>query len=186
MKAWHFVNDTLRDGIPIPADGELLRFDGKPILCQRGLHASLDPFDALQFAPGQTLCLVACGGMILHQKDKLVCTERTIIVRMDAEPLLRYFARMQALSCAHLWTPDQVVCDYLMTGDESIRAAARDPAWAAARAPASPARTGPKWLTRNEHDWHRSRRVSGRAVGRYPVAANRRPAQQRPGHGADR
>jgi len=39
--------------------------------------------------------------------------------------MLRYFARMQALSVIHLWEPPQVVCDYLMTGDEGIRAAAR-------------------------------------------------------------
>ena len=133
IRAWHFVGDTLRDGRPVPADGVKLFHLGKPVLCQSGLHASVDAFDALQFAPGQTLCLVECGGLGQRQSDKLVCTERTIIVRMDAEPLLRYFACMQALSCAHLWTPEQVVCDYLMTGDESIRAAAWDAAWVAAR-----------------------------------------------------
>ena len=140
MKAWHFVGDTLRDGRRIPANGKPLRFDGRPILCEQGLHASLQPFDALPHAPGNTLCLVECGGIVKHQTDKLVCTERTIIVRMNAEPLLRYFARMQALSCVHLWEPNQVVCDYLMTGDESIRAAAwaaaEDAAWSAARAAA--------------------------------------------------
>ena len=44
---------------------------------------------------------------------------------------LRYFARMQALSVIHLYDdPPDVVLDYLMTGDESIRHAA----WDAARA----------------------------------------------------
>jgi hypothetical protein len=39
---------------------------------------------------------------------------------------LRYFARIQALSVVHLWTecPPDVVLDFLMTGDESLRAAA--------------------------------------------------------------
>ena len=141
ITAWHFVADTLRDGRPIPADGETLRFSAEPILCVQGLHASVDPFDALQYAPGETLCLVQCGGKIIHGNDKLVCTERTIIARCDATPGLRYFARMQALSVAHLWEPLEVVLDYLMTGDEAIRGAAwgaardaaRDAAWDAAR-----------------------------------------------------
>lgn len=145
MKAWHFVGETLRDGRPIPADGELLCFDGEPILCKQGLHASLDPFDALQYAPGDTLCLVECGGIVLHQPDKLVCTKRTIIARMDAEIMLRYFARMQALSVVHLWNAPNVVLDYLMTGRPAIRAdaaraAARAAAWTAARAAADAAR----------------------------------------------
>ncbi len=118
MKAWHFVNSTLRDGAPIPADGVMLKFDGTPILCEQGLHASLHPFDALQHAPGGTLCLVECGGIVVHGDDKLVCTERTILARMDSVPLLRHFARMQALSVVHLWEPPEVVLDYLMTGDE--------------------------------------------------------------------
>lgn len=130
--AWHFVGDTLRDGSPIPPDGVTLRHDGPVIPCESGLHASRHPFDALQYAPGDTLCLVRCGGIIVpHGKpeDKIACSERTIIARMDAEPLLRYFARMQALSAVHLWSAPQVVLDYLMTGDESIRAAAWEAAW---------------------------------------------------------
>lgn len=139
MKAWHFVGSTLRDGRPVPKDGELLAHPTAPVLCLSGLHASLRPSQALEFAPGETLCLVECGGIVLHQSDKLVCTERTIIARMDATPLLRYFARMQALSVAHLWDPPQVVLDYLMTGDESLRFAARFAAGAAARAAAGAA-----------------------------------------------
>ena len=132
IRAWHFVGNKLRNGEPVPADGVKLVWNGPLVMCESGLHASLHPVDALQYAPGQTLCLVECGGEIKHQVDKLICRERTIIARMDAKPLLRYFARMQALSVAHLWTPPDVVCDYLMTGDESIRAAAWDAARAAA------------------------------------------------------
>jgi len=139
VRAWHFVGDTLRDGSPIPADGVMLKHDGRLVMCESGLHASLHQFDALQYAPGNTLCLVECGGQIEHQSDKLVCTERTIIVRMDAEPMLRYFARQQALSVVHLWDAPQVVLDYL-AGDDAARAAARaaarDAAWAAAEAAA--------------------------------------------------
>src|SRR5688572_20769347 len=120
MRAWHFVGDTLRDGRPVPRDGFKLVHTGKVIPCQEGLHASVHPFDALQFAPGKTLCLVEVGGKIIEHGnpiDKLACSERTIITRMDAEPLLRDFARYCALSVIHQWEPPQVVCDYLMTGD---------------------------------------------------------------------
>ena len=136
--AWHFVNETLRDGSPIPKDGVWLEFKGKCVMCESGLHASRNPFDALQYAPGATLCLVAVEGIEDEQDDKLVCRRRKIIARMDATELCRYFARMQALSVIHLYPngTDDVVFDYLMTGDEKTRAAARDAAWAAARAAA--------------------------------------------------
>lgn len=50
--AWHFVGETLRDGRPVPPDGEWLTHDGVCVLCESGLHASRDPFDALYHAPG--------------------------------------------------------------------------------------------------------------------------------------
>ena len=84
IRAWHFVGAKLRDGSAIPADGVKLRFAGEPIMCKRGLHASIDPFDALQYAPGSTLCLVDCSGKVIEGHDKLVCTERTIVARIDA------------------------------------------------------------------------------------------------------
>jgi hypothetical protein len=129
-RGWHFTGKTLRDGRPVPKDGELLKFDGRPILCEQGLHFSVHPFDALQYAPGATLCLVECSGVVVMGDDKGVCTERAIITRMDATPLLRYFARQQALSVLHLYPgePQQCVLDFL-AGDDS----ARDAAWAAAR-----------------------------------------------------
>ena len=144
--AWHFVGGTLRDSSPIPKDGKWLTFEGKCLMCESGLHASRNPFDALQYAPGDTLCLVEVEGIEGEQDDKLVCRRRKIIARMDATEMLRYFARMQALSVIHLYPngTDDVVFDYLMTGDEKTRAAARDAArdaawaaaWAATRAAA--------------------------------------------------
>jgi len=152
FKAWHWVGDTLRDGSPVPKDGVKLVYPDSPILCERGYHASLRPWDALRYAPGNTLCLVECGGTVLHQDDKLVCTERTILARMNGEPLLRQFARNQALSVVHLWEPPEIVLDYLM-GDDSARdaawaaawAAARDAAWAAAGAAARDAAWAAAW-----------------------------------------
>jgi hypothetical protein len=147
MRAWHFVGDTLRDGRPVPEDGVKLVHTSRVIPCQEGLHASAHPMDALTYAPGNTLCLVECGGQIIEHGDpvdKIACSERTIIVRMDAEPLLREFARHCALSVVHLWEPPQVVCDYLM-GDDAARAAARDAARAAARDAAMAAAWAAAW-----------------------------------------
>lgn len=135
--AWHFVGDRLRDGRPVPADGVWLEYKDPLVMCESGLHFSREPFNALQYAPGNTLCLVEFGGKVIEQNDKGVSSRRKIIARMDATELLRYFARMQALSVIHLWDAPDVVLDYLMSGDESIRAAAaRDAARAAARAAA--------------------------------------------------
>jgi hypothetical protein len=133
VKAYHFVGDTLRDGRPIPKNGEWLEHDGEIVICSSGLHASECPFDALQFATGNTLCLVEMDGDIQRQPDKLVAHRRKIIKRIDAEPLMREFARWSALQVIELWNAPDVVRQYLTTGDESLRDAARDAARAAAR-----------------------------------------------------
>jgi hypothetical protein len=85
MKAWHFVSDTLRDGRPIPADGELLKHEGPLKLCASGLHASKNILDALHYAPGSTICRVEVCGEIIHGNDKLVASERTILWRVSGE-----------------------------------------------------------------------------------------------------
>jgi hypothetical protein len=101
------------------------------------LHASREPFDALNYAPGDTLCLVDCAGDRFEKADKLVCQRRRIVARMDAAEMLCYFARMQALAVVHLWEPDDVVLDWLMTGDENLRASAYASAYDSARDSAS-------------------------------------------------
>ena len=135
MKAWHFLyeGNKMRDGAIAPADGVPLVFNGKPILFQQGLHASLHPFDAITHAPGPVLCLVECGGVVIKRDNKIVCTERTIIARMDAADMLRYYARQRALSVVHLWNAPDAVLDYLM-GDNAARGAALDAASDAAEA----------------------------------------------------
>ena len=140
-RAWHFTGDKLRDGSPIPKIGEWLEYPGKIVICESGLHASRDPFDALQYAPGPMLHLVECDGIVTEQDDKFVCSRRKIIASKDATEGLRYFARMQALSVVHLWTVPDICIEFLMTGDESIksaaesaaRSAAESAAWSAAR-----------------------------------------------------
>ena len=66
-------------------------------LCERGLHASKRPMDALEYAPGPILYLVELSGEIIHGDDKSVATERTYLSGFDATELLREFARKQAL-----------------------------------------------------------------------------------------
>ncbi len=152
--AYHFVGETLRDGRPVPADGEWLEHDGKVELCASGLHWSADPFDALQYAPGNTLCMVEYDGETKIGDDKGVSQRRRIIKRIDAEPLLREFARWSALQVIELRDASEVVKQYLTTGDEGLRAAAwaaaraaaRDAAWAAATDAARAAATDAAWV----------------------------------------
>jgi hypothetical protein len=103
VRAYHFVGATLRDGSPIPPDGVWLEHTGPITICQAGYHASRHPFDALQYAPGATLCLVEIDGDIVESEDKLVGRRRRIVARIDATDLLRRFACDCALTVAHLW-----------------------------------------------------------------------------------
>ena len=148
--AYHFVGETLRDGRPVPADGEWLEHDGKIIMCEAGLHASLHPFDALKYAPANILCLVEIEGDIQEQTDKVVCRRRRIIKRIDSTKLLQDYARWCALQVTHLWNAPEDVVQYLTLGDESLRAAARDAATAAAMAAAGDARAA-AWDAQKEH-----------------------------------
>ena len=145
IPAWHFAGERLRNGDRVPVNGKWLTWNGPLKMCESGLHASREPFDALQYAPGPILCKVECDGKIIEQNDKLVCQRRRILARVDATELLRYFARTQALSVVHLWDAPDIVLDYLMMDDENIRAAARNAAWAAAWAAARAAAWAAAW-----------------------------------------
>lgn len=143
--AWHFVGNTLRDGRPVPPDGEWLVHDGRVEMCHSGLHASRHPFDALQYAPGSILCWVECDDVVSEDGDKLVCRRRRIVARRDMTDALRAFARGEAARVLHLWEAPEVVRRYLESGDESLRAAARAAAWDAARAAAWAAAWDAAW-----------------------------------------
>ena len=136
MIAYHFTGDTLRDGSPIPPIGHKLVMDGPILICNRGYHWSLHPFDALKYAPGCLLHKIKASGTIQQQSDKGVSSERTIIQTTNAEELLRKAARMYALNVIHLWDAPDVVKKYLQTGDKKLQSAAQDAARAAARAAA--------------------------------------------------
>ena len=133
---WHFTDSSeclrYNDGRKIVV-GETHTVTCKPSLCEQGLHASKRAIDALQYAPGPILFRVALAGKIVEGEDKAVATKRTYLARVDAEPILREFARKCALQVIHLWDAPAIVREYLETGNEQIRAAARDAARDAAR-----------------------------------------------------
>ena len=121
---YHFTGDTLRNGQPVPPIGEWLTFDGNPVPCSQGLHASPTAFDALQYAPGTKLHKVHLGGEIkAHGEpiDKFAAQKRKIIASIDATEVCRAFARRVALDVIHLWDAPDVVKQYLKTGDETLR-----------------------------------------------------------------
>jgi hypothetical protein len=190
--AWHFVGDTLRDGRPVPPDGEWLVHEGAAVMCESGLHASRKPSHALQYAPGAILCLVECDDIVSEQDDKLVCRRRRIIKRIDATGLLRAYARKCALSVIHLWDAPAAVREYLETGDESkmdaaraaaraagraaARAAGRAAAWDAARAAAWDAAWDAAWAAAWDAAWDASRAAAWAAAWDASWAAARAAA----------
>jgi len=117
----------------LPRVGRTHRVTGKISLCQRGLHASRHPFDALRYASSNVLWLVDLGGEVIEGRGKIAASERRYIARRNVESMLSSFARAQALSVAHLWDCPEVALEYLKTGEESLREAARGAAWDAAR-----------------------------------------------------
>jgi len=141
MKAWHFLpamGQLANGGGPVKL-GEWLQYEGDLILCQQGYHASRRLIDALNYAPGPIACRVEVAGHIIKGDDKFVAQRRRVIAWCDATEVLRRFARPCALDVVHLWDAPDVVVQYLNTGDEPLRAAARDAA-GSARAAAGSAR----------------------------------------------
>jgi len=136
MKAWHFVGDTLRNGGPIPADGELLAYNGNIKMCESGLHASIRLIDALKYAPGSTICRVDCDTIMEKGNDKLVCGYRTILWRVGGEELLRKFARLCALDVVDAWDCPSIVLQWLrgdFAAESAAWSAAEFAAWSAAK-----------------------------------------------------
>jgi hypothetical protein len=164
----------------VPADGEVLRHDGPVEMCRSGLHASRRLIDALRYAPGPVVCRVECAEIVDEDKEKFVCRERTILWRVDAEDLLRDFARRCALDVIDQWDAPAVVRRYLTTGDEELRADALNAAlWAgwgpaggsaqAARAAAWAAAQGDLRLAAwGASGGHHNRRLTAMVIARKP------------------
>ena len=100
MKAWHFLQDNGRlwwgpsGEMPGPKVkvGQTLTVKPPLIMCAHGLHASLNVFDALGYAPGALICRVELSGEIIKDPDKVVASERTILWMVDATNALFEFS----------------------------------------------------------------------------------------------
>lgn len=95
MEAWHFLQKDrrLRYGSgELVEVGKTIEIQGAPIMCERGLHASLRAIDALSYAPGPIVSRVVLGGHIIEGNDKVVATQRTVIWMADATELLFGFS----------------------------------------------------------------------------------------------
>lgn len=92
--AWHFCRADRRTRFsnePI-VNGETLSVTGTLCLCSKGLHASIDVFDALHYAPGPVLCRVKLSGGILRETDKLCAHHRKVLWSKNVSRLLHEFA----------------------------------------------------------------------------------------------
>ena len=132
MKAWHFFGDELRDGAPVPANGVKLEHKGPLVLCASGLHFSLEPWDALQYAPGDNLAYVEVADDSIMGHDKGVSPYRIILQRQNVRELLYDFACAEAWAVVKDKNPPAIVKQYL-TSKGKERDAARYAAWDAAR-----------------------------------------------------
>jgi len=117
--------------------GETHEVEGEIMPCEWGLHLSERIIDALGYAPGPVIYKVKGSGIIVphgNPVDKFACSKRIYIAGgIDISGTLRKFACLCALDVVHLWDAPDVVIEYLKTGDEKIRAAARDAAWDTAK-----------------------------------------------------
>ena len=91
MEAWHFLRPDGWLNYPPHMKvevGQTLTVDQEPILCERGLHASVRPIDALKYAPGAIVCRVRLGGTIVTGDDKVAATERMVLWMAEADRVL--------------------------------------------------------------------------------------------------
>ena len=150
MRAWYFapLGNRLRfgDNRPIRA-GITHRIEGEPKICKHGLHGSIRVMDALAYAESSVLYRVELSGKMDHGDDKISAQSRRYLKRYEIDGLLKCFARRQALIHIEKIKPYtgqfDLIVEYLETGREDLRDAARDAsraaAWDASRAAAEDA-----------------------------------------------
>jgi hypothetical protein len=92
--AWHFLSDgaRMRDGKTIATAGLVCTVEPPLIPCKNGLHGSIRPSDALQYAPGAWVQRVQHSGEIVRDDDKLCSTVRKSLWIADAARTLHEFA----------------------------------------------------------------------------------------------
>jgi hypothetical protein len=186
--AWHFLCEDCtpnygRRRAPL-REGDVMCTRGKPVLCKRGLHASLRPLDAVYYAPGPVVCRVKVGGTIIYGEDKLVGTTRRILAMADASTMLHEFACdvaeqavrqagvtdercHAAIACKRRWLRGEATDKELAAAEVVARAAARVAAGAATWA-AKEAAWAAAWAAR---DARAAVRAAARAAARDAARA---------------
>lgn len=102
------------------------------------LHASECLIDALNYAESSILHRFRLSGMIVRGGDTCAATEMTSLWSMNCSDILRTFARQCAFDAIRVsgWSAPLVIIEYLTTGNEKLRSAARAAAGDAAKAAA--------------------------------------------------
>ena len=140
--AWHFAPSTMRTAHteePIVV-GETLAYDGTPVLCRRGLHASERALDALVYAPTECcLCRVEVGDFVVRGYDKIAGTTRRCLWALDAATTSRVLRDFSCRVAEQALTAAGVTDHRSWDAITAARAYERGEIDAAARAAASAA-----------------------------------------------
>jgi hypothetical protein len=162
VKAYWFSNDdgtTAHQKTPAVV-GRTDTFDGTPIPCECGLHASPTPWDALQYACGGRLWEVEIpDDSIPHgiphgiPLDKYAARSRTYLRSVDLRHVLVEFSCRQADGVLHIYEklrpndarPRKAIEAARAYERGEITRAQLDAAWAAARAAAGDAAGDAAW-----------------------------------------
>ena len=196
MLAWHFLSKDKRLGYD---DGRLvevgvpLECEGKPALCNNGMHGSVRLIDALGYASGPILCRVEIDGDIVESDDKLCGRRRTVLWMLDATELLHEFAclcaedalalidnpdprSVAAIAAKRRWLEGDISDDELDTARAAADEAAAWTADDAARAAAWAANAAAWWAvvaaSRRAVAWVASRDAADAAAWAAARAAN--------------
>ena len=169
---WHFVPKNLKlahSGEPVEL-GRTYRVEGQIIPCENGLHGSIRLLDALTYASSSILTRCAYAGEIVHERDKLAASERTIVWIGDIEPLLHEAACVfaegalrianvtdprswAAIEAKRKWLRGEITDNELAAAMAAAWAAAWDAASDAARAAARAAATDAAWYAAWDAAW---------------------------------
>ena len=162
IQAWHFIhNRTLRfthndkENVRI-RKGQTLHVEPPLEMCSHGLHASINPLDALRYYNNGdpiTVCRVELWGTMIKGDDKICAEFRKVLWHADCTNTLHLFAcwcaeetlklvdkpdprSVAAIEVKRKWVDGKATDDELAAAGAAAWAAARDAAWDAAWAAA--------------------------------------------------
>jgi len=172
IAGWHFLDEKGRLVQPgkhhgrrrTMKPGTALHVPPPIVMCERGLHMSKKPLDALTYCPTQNpvISRVLVWGEVQEQSDKLVAEYREVVAMCDAAPVLHEFACLcaeDALSLVENPDPRSVAAidakrKWLRGGfSNDDLDAARRAAWSAARSAAWSAARSAAWSAARRAAW---------------------------------